>query len=269
MQRGAKIALASTIVLSGLIGAALFRKPPAPPGGDRSRLPEAAALRSPADEGGSAKLLGQIDPINDAGLAPPSVPLPESSAAPVTAAGGRRETMPSTWQQAVAAEVREPATETREPPAARLAPSNGAGGQRHKIRDGDTLSSLAREYLGSSKRFMEIYEANRDRLASPDLLPIGSELKIPPADAVREPPEPSAETATPPMAPIPPGTLRRTEAAPPSPVRTYRVKAGDTLATIAKRFYGDSERYPEIYAANREQLKKPADLCEGLLLTIP
>lgn len=48
----------------------------------------------------------------------------------------------------------------------------------HRIVDGDTLSRLAQRYLGSSKRFLEIYEANRDRLQSPDLLPIGLELRI-------------------------------------------------------------------------------------------
>jgi phage tail protein X len=49
----------------------------------------------------------------------------------------------------------------------------------HRIADGDTLSSLALRYLGSSKRFSVIFEANRDRLQSPDLLPIGTELRIP------------------------------------------------------------------------------------------
>lgn len=49
----------------------------------------------------------------------------------------------------------------------------------HRIADGDTLSGLAQRYLGSSKRFTEIFFANRDRLASPDLLPIGVELRIP------------------------------------------------------------------------------------------
>ena len=49
----------------------------------------------------------------------------------------------------------------------------------HRIADGDTLSGLAERYLGSSQRFAEIYDANRDRLQSPDLLPIGTMLRIP------------------------------------------------------------------------------------------
>lgn len=50
----------------------------------------------------------------------------------------------------------------------------------HKIVDGDTLGALAERYLGSAARCLDIFEANRDRLSSPELLPIGVELRIPP-----------------------------------------------------------------------------------------
>lgn len=56
-----------------------------------------------------------------------------------------------------------------------------AGASRtHKIADGDTLSKLAAHYLGSAERYLEIFDLNRDLLTSPDLLPIGASLKIPP-----------------------------------------------------------------------------------------
>jgi nucleoid-associated protein YgaU len=51
--------------------------------------------------------------------------------------------------------------------------------RRHRIADGDNLQSLAEEYLGSADRYEEIYDANRDVLSSPDLLPIGVEILIP------------------------------------------------------------------------------------------
>ena len=60
-------------------------------------------------------------------------------------------------------------------PAAR--PADGP--QTHKIVDGDTLEDLAARYLGSALRSGEIYQANRDVLGDPRLLPIGAELKIP------------------------------------------------------------------------------------------
>jgi nucleoid-associated protein YgaU len=46
--------------------------------------------------------------------------------------------------------------------------------------DGDTLASLAKRYLGDAARAGEIFEANRDVLPSPDTLPIGAILRIPP-----------------------------------------------------------------------------------------
>jgi nucleoid-associated protein YgaU len=52
----------------------------------------------------------------------------------------------------------------------------------HRVRDGDTLSKLAERYLGRGDRYLEIFELNRDVLSSPNLLPIGAALKIPPRD---------------------------------------------------------------------------------------
>ncbi len=57
----------------------------------------------------------------------------------------------------------------------------------HKIVDGDTLEILAERYLGSTDRYRELYEANRDILPSPQLLPIGVELKIPPQGIKKSP----------------------------------------------------------------------------------
>ena len=72
----------------------------------------------------------------------------------------------------------------RAPPAEPVRPSRPVGAsaaRRHVVRIGDTLPALARQYLGRSDRYLEIYDFNRDTLASPDLLPLGLELKIPPA----------------------------------------------------------------------------------------
>jgi len=51
--------------------------------------------------------------------------------------------------------------------------------RKHRIVDGDTLSLLARRYLGDASRFGEIVQANPEVLQDPDLLPIGKVLKIP------------------------------------------------------------------------------------------
>ncbi len=56
----------------------------------------------------------------------------------------------------------------------------------HRVRDGDTLPTLARRYLGDAARADEILEANRDLLQDPELLPIGLELEIPNREVERE-----------------------------------------------------------------------------------
>jgi nucleoid-associated protein YgaU len=52
--------------------------------------------------------------------------------------------------------------------------------RRYTLRDGDTLEDLAKRFLGTSDRASEIFEANRSVLASPDLLPVGLAVVIPP-----------------------------------------------------------------------------------------
>ena len=58
-------------------------------------------------------------------------------------------------------------------------------GITHTVRPGDTLSSIALQHLGGSSRYAEVFELNRDLLASPDALQIGMELKIPPKVVAR------------------------------------------------------------------------------------
>jgi len=159
----------------------------------------------------------------------------------------------------------------------------------HKIVDGDTLHMIAQRYLGDADRYLDIFHANRDRLRSPGVLPIGIELRIPigesPATAaprVNASPvsvglgalqvktassEPERGAA--PMVEIRPGTLRSIPVESDQEVRTYRVREGDTLVSIARRLYGDGRRYRDIFEANRDQLKGPNALPVGVLLVLP
>jgi nucleoid-associated protein YgaU len=52
-------------------------------------------------------------------------------------------------------------------------------------------------------------------------------------------------------------------------VRSYTVIAGDSLSKIAKREYGDAQKWRQIYEANRDQIKDPDLIYPGQVLTIP
>lgn len=49
----------------------------------------------------------------------------------------------------------------------------------------------------------------------------------------------------------------------------HTVKSGDTLSKIAKKYYGDAMRYPDIFDANTPMLKHPDKIYPGQVLRIP
>jgi len=59
------------------------------------------------------------------------------------------------------------------------------------------------------------------------------------------------------------------EAPPPPPVTYYSIKSGDTLYGVAKQFYGNGMKYPEIFEANREVIKDPDKIYPGQKIRIP
>ena len=50
---------------------------------------------------------------------------------------------------------------------------------------------------------------------------------------------------------------------------TYIVKSGDNLSKIAKQFYGDANKYHQIFEANRPMLKDADEIYPGQRLRIP
>ena len=86
----------------------------------------------------------------------------------------------------------------------------GQSTRTHRIVNGDSLPALAQRYLGNEDRAGEIFEANRDLLSSPDALPIGIELRIPPRNGPKADAKPTA--ASPSLLPITPrGSVKRNE----------------------------------------------------------
>ena len=49
----------------------------------------------------------------------------------------------------------------------------------------------------------------------------------------------------------------------------YTIEKGDTLSKIAGRFYGDPQKYPALFEANREVIQDPDKIYPGQKIRIP
>lgn len=94
------------------------------------------------------------------------VPTPKDS--PIVA--GTTSPFPSEQPNVPGAEPKAPATEVFVPPAEF---------EEYVVKYGDTLSGIAEKFLGSQGKYIQIFEANKDRMSSPDRLEVGKPLRIP------------------------------------------------------------------------------------------
>ena len=141
------------------------------------------------------------------------------------------------------------------------------------VKSGDTLSEIATKTLGRSSRFLEIYEANRDLLNSPDDLKPGLKLTIPGmvADLLTE----AVHNRFPSGAPDQPETQEQSVSVsqmsthlPLNEIKKARPKshtlqAGETLHGVALRYYdtpGAAERILQANPALSRSNLKPGDV---------
>jgi len=64
-------------------------------------------------------------------------------------------------------------------PSTNTAPTATSSGRTYTVKAGDTLSRISTEVYGSSARWQDIFNANRDTLPNPNALRVGQVLKIP------------------------------------------------------------------------------------------
>lgn len=129
----------------------------------------------PGAAGAFALRAGPPDPIRP--IAPPSTATPATPTAEPTAPTVQTAPAPRAAASVVEAV---PAGSECEPAVSAASPASSEP-RRYTVQPGDTLSGLAVRFLGRHSRYLEIFEANRELLATPDDLRPGMLLTIPQA----------------------------------------------------------------------------------------
>ena len=132
----------------------------------------------------------------------------------------------------------------------------------YTVEKGEDLSRISRRVYGATegKRWVNvkrIYEANRDQLASMDVVRVGQKLRIP-----------SLEVGLA-VAAVEPEVRRPAAGSGLAAGRSYTVKEGDSLWEIAAEQLGSGVRYKEILELNGERLRDENSVLAGMELALP
>jgi nucleoid-associated protein YgaU len=83
------------------------------------------------------------------------------------------------WQKEVVADIKVRPSTMKDPTPTRTAAPAATTTKTYTVQSGDTLSAIAKKFLGNANDYMEIFNANRDQLTDPDKIKPGQVLKIP------------------------------------------------------------------------------------------
>lgn len=198
MHPDRKIGIAMGILLVGVVAALFFRNEPLAVDGGLSLERENDINQRLRDRDVTVFLEDQTSADDDSNLSQPNWSLPEmlgdlrtnKDEVPIPI-GGRGVPLqpvavePVVSQNESTAEVDSGLNDEVETPAAAVQKAAGSDPDaemdfvEYTVQFGDTLSELSQRFLGSQARFREIYEANKDRMDSPDRLRVGKAIRIP------------------------------------------------------------------------------------------
>lgn len=133
----------------------------------------------------------------------------------------------------------------------------------YTVVEGDNLFKIARKFLGDGKQWRRIADANAS-IAKGGQVKVGQKIKIPIARAAADPrPVPSNPRQA--AAPTP----REANNAPTPGSRTYMIRKGDTLGTIAWHELGTMKRSGEILAMNKGVITDEDNVPLGAVIKLP
>jgi len=172
--------------------------------------------------------------------------------------------------------------------------SNSPAKENYLVQQGDTLSEISMRTLGSYGRYLDIFEANRDQLDSPDDLRLGMLLKIPDNVKISNkqliaetndeevlpleiepkseslPEQSSKKFGSPENTPFlsDRGQKMPVHQIPSQQAKTHTVQTGDSLEKIAVRYFGTVRAVRQIHLANPGLVNNPQSLKPGTVLKL-
>ena len=130
----------------------------------------------------------------------------------------------------------------------------------HVVANGESLGSISRKYYGDESLVMKIAKLNN--MSNPHLVRAGDKLKLPSAGLVNMVNAVKNQ-------PIPPTRSHNAANTPGAGQKTYTIKPGDVLSTIASRQMGSARLWRKLYDHNRDVLNDPHNIPAGVTIRIP
>ncbi len=205
-------------------------------------LPPVSDLPPPPDVPGDSPVQENVDvamtpPVPESLPAASSDPTPaESVATDVPPPPPVVETLPAAPQNE--SELAATPLQSNTEESAAVPESVSGDFEKYTVRSGDTLMKIAFEHYGDLYRWREIFENNRQALASSEKLEKGTELRL--------------------------STLGKRKIE--RKGLRYLIQPGDTLGKASHHIYGTPKRWRKLWEFNRDLVKDPNKIYAGFNL---
>ncbi len=143
-------------------------------------------------------------------------------------------------------------------------------GNVYTVQKGQTLIDISlavyKDKANAIANARKIYEYNKDQLASIDKIKIGQKLRIP---SIEDPKQAQSKLKVIADSMQDKTKFMSSQYVPAPKTKSYTVKKGDNLWSIAQNTLGNGSRYKEIVAINNGKLTNNNKLSPGMTIVIP
>jgi nucleoid-associated protein YgaU len=154
--------------------------------------------------------------------------------------------------------------------AQHAAAKTAAGNTYYTVRAGDTLSKIAERYYGNAGDWQWLYHENGQTVSNPNRIYPGQTLFVPGTAPANYTLAATPESTSTRDVLVSSASKAQHAAAKTAAGNTYyTVRAGDTLAKIAERYYGNAGDWQWLYHENGQTVSNPNRVYPGQTLFVP